>query len=276
MASASKLVRTEISLEGNDLEVGQTVTILCPSCQGGNSQAKSLSITKKDNGNIVFICFRDNCQIKGFIKASGFIYPVDKAPEKIKKPKEVRVAKLMAARLDPIPSPTELLIREKYSVSLTESFCRWDPSTERVLFPIFDETVDLRGYVARSYTGAEPKALTYKEEGYSGAAWFQTGFVPTKALIVVEDPVSAIAVMQFGIDAVALLGTNLSPETITQIQASNYTEVIVALDADAFVKCIENAQKLQQSKVLQLEKDIKDMNFKERKQLLAQYKQEVE
>lgn len=262
---ASKTTRTEIAIEADSIPLGQTHTIVCPECGGGTSRAATLSITKKDSGQVAFICFRDSCQIKGYLKASGT--PPVKV-EKVKKPREVRVEKLIAEPHEEVPTPTELYVQEKYSISLKENYCRWDPKTERVLIPIFDEVFQMRGYIARSYQGAEPKALTYKQEGYEGAAWFQVGFVPTDTLVVVEDAISAIAVLRMGIDAVALLGTFLSDATIEQILNCKYKSVLVALDADAFARGIENTQKLKGAKMLPLQKDIKDMTLKERAALL--------
>jgi hypothetical protein len=259
---ASKLTRMEIAREADELAPGMTSTIVCPECDGGSSGQRTLSITKKETGQVGFICFRDSCQIKGYLKASGYT-PVEKEV-KVKKPREVKVEKLMAAQNEDVPTPTELLVQEKYNVSLSKHYCRWDSTTERVLMPIFDEYIELRGYVARSYSGAEPKALTYKEVDYAGAGWTQVGFAPTETLVVVEDPVSAMAIVDLGVDAVALLGTNLSDEVVTQIDTTDYKRVYVALDYDALTKCIENSKKIKNATVIRLEKDVKDMSLEER------------
>ena len=260
MAKISKLTRQEISLEGSNLQAGETVTILCPECDGGTSKAKTLSITKKESGSIAFICFRDSCQIKGYLKASGGS-PVKK---EITKKKPLVAEKLIEAQHEEVPPPTELLVQEKYNVSLTKHYCRWDSKMERVLMPIFDSDVELRGYIARSYTGAEPKALTFKEADYAGPAWYTTGFIPTSSLIIVEDPVSAMSLNDLGVDAVALLGTHISEETATMINREFYKTVYLSLDVDAFAKAVKSHTLLQNCKLAALPKDIKDMSVKER------------
>lgn len=259
MAKISKLTRQEIGLEGNNLGTGETVTILCPECEGGTSKAQTLSITKQESGSIAFICFRDSCQIKGYLKASGI------APVKKEKPIKPLIAeKLIEAQHEEVPPPIELLVQEKYNVSLTKHYCRWDSKTERVLMPIFDSDVELRGYIARSFTGAEPKALTFKEADYEGAAWYTTGFIPTSSLVIVEDSVSAMALNDLGIDAVALLGTHISEYTASMINKEFYDFVYLSLDADAFAKAVKSNTMIQNCKLAALPKDIKNMSMEER------------
>ena len=77
-----------------------------------------------------------------------------------------------------------------------------------------------------------------------------------------------MALVQAGVDAVALLGTHLSPEVIRQIENCNYLKVYMALDYDALGKSIENLQKLKNANVIALDKDVKDMNETERMELV--------
>lgn len=267
MAKASPIIRELIKTEGEDLTPDETVTVLCPSCGGGSSSAKTLSITKKDTGRLVFICFRDNCQIKGYIQTDRIYLP---RVEKVKAVKVPKVEVLLKEAHSPIPQEVEDDIQKRYAISLKENFCRWDEEARRVLFPIFDHNIDIHGYVARSFENKEPKALTYKREDYSGAAWYQKGFSTTDNLIIVEDPTSAAAITALGIDAVALLGTNLSDAVIEQIYECGYAKVFIALDYDALSKCIENSMKIENCIVVNLEKDIKDMTKEERQQLFSE------
>lgn len=268
MARASKLTREELLAASLELHSGETITIVCPECGGGSSRATGLSLTKKENGQIAFICFRDSCQIKGYIKSGEYTPPTEKE-KKPKKPREIKVEKLLTEQHSSIPDEIETKILAKYNVSLTKHFCRWDDKSSRVLMPIFDDFFELKGYVARSYDGAEPKALTYRVEGYHGASWHQVGFIPSSHVIIVEDSISAMALVDLGIDAIALLGTNMAPETLQQLSEAFYDKVYIALDYDAFAKSVELIPKLKNANVLALDKDVKDMSLEERKALIA-------
>ena len=97
-----------------------------------------------------------------------------------------------------------------------------------------------RGVIAYSLSGAKPKSLTYKEKLEQPFVHWSHRLNP-KAIVLVEDWFSAEKVSEAGATGVALLGTNLSQDAVTEIKqvAANWNvPTFVALDRDAYTKSL--------------------------------------
>ena len=106
---------------------------------------------------------------------------------------------------------------------------RWDPSTRRVVFPIWHDD-ELVGAVGRSTTEANPKWFYYWNCQKSRYLWPQ----PTTAdcLIVVEGAFDVMWLHQQGYpNAVALLGSKPSASQVRQLKSCT-NEIIIMLDND--------------------------------------------
>lgn len=270
--------RNEILLEAEALALGETVTVLCPACGGGSSNDKTCSITKNESGAILWICFRDNCQIKGR-GGSGKTLAPKSQQAKPKTNKEIRVEKLLKEKTDSIPEALLERALSQYNLVLPEHFIRWTSKYSpegagRLAIPIFDKYMDLKGYDLKDITKEQsPKSLTIAGD-YTGVAWCMVGFIPTKTLIVVEDLLSANAISALGIDAAALLGTHLSQDKADDINSVGYDQVLIALDKDALATAISlaaEAKLLKNASILPLEKDFKNMDLDERKAIIEEY-----
>lgn len=109
---------------------------------------------------------------------------------------------------------------------------------DRYIYTVRSPSLAVRGYIARSFSGASPKVLTYNElPGDPFIGWAGKGPVT----VIVEDWVSAekiVASVGFA-GAVALNGTYLSLEMVREIhETSDGGQVILALDKDAWAKSI--------------------------------------
>jgi hypothetical protein len=157
------------------------------------------------------------------------------------------------------------------------------------LLPIYTPDGRVRGHVARipwlgtEFPGAsiQPKSITYKSEEGPLLSWYRgkpgddTVDIESRSiyewpqrLVIVEDQISAMRVAQDkpGCDAVALLGTALNAEKISEIQAQ-HSRVIIALDADATRIAFQHARRwasaFESFRVVILTKDIKDLSKEE-------------
>lgn len=275
--ATSKQTRTAILLEAADLQPGQTVTIVCPECGGGGSAERSCSITKKDDGRILWICFRDSCKIKGSSAASkGTALP--KPEKQPKSPKLMRLETFMKVKKDAVPDALRDLAASRHSIDLREAFVRWTTAYSpegkgRLAIPIFSKYMDLEGYDLKDILKEQsPKSLTLCGD-YGGVAWYMHGFWPKDVLVIVEDLLSAIATRQEGLDAAALLGTHITQSMIDDINSVNYKTVLIALDNDAIgtATSIVAEGRIKNAKLLPLRKDIKNMTIEERRNLFADY-----
>lgn len=104
---------------------------------------------------------------------------------------------------------------------------RWHEPTRRVLIPIHQSN-RLVGILGRAVFNERPK---YRMLGGSADTLFRPPQRPVRAVVVVEDILSAIAVWHAGVNAVAVLGTSLSPVQAAEI-ASGMDRVVGWFDGD--------------------------------------------
>ncbi len=97
-----------------------------------------------------------------------------------------------------------------------------------------------RGHIAYSLSGATPKSLTYNEKPDQPFIHWTMKFYPP-AIVLVEDWFSAEKVREAGATGVALLGTNLTQDSvneITQVATAWNCPTFVALDRDAYTRTL--------------------------------------
>lgn len=275
--ATSKQTRTAILLEAASLQPGETVTIVCPECGGGSSADRSCSITRKDDGRILWICFRDSCKIKGSSAASkGTALP--KPEKQPKSPKLMRLETFMKVHKGAVPDALQELAASHFHIDLQDAFVRYTEAYSpagkgRIAIPVFSKYMDLEGYDLKDMLKEQsPKSLTMCGE-YGGVAWYMYSFWPGDTLVITEDLLSAIATRQEGLDAAALLGTHITDSMIEDINSVNYKTVLLALDNDAIATAtkIVAEGRIKNAKLLPLQKDIKNMTPEERRTLFADY-----
>jgi len=137
---------------------------------------------------------------------------------------------------------------------------------DRYVYTVRDPIGVPRGHIARSLTGATPKVLTYDErpdQPFIGWVRSET----SEAVVIVEDWISAEKLGASTATGVALNGTHLSLEMVTEIQVnSGGKPVCLALDRDAYGKSIGYLQRYgdlfsPRLRVAWLEVDIKHVPF---------------
>ena len=256
--------RAEILLEAALLDDGTSVRVVCPTCGGGSSRERSLSISK-DGGSVLWNCHRASCTEKGG-SGNGASYFVRTKQEGSDAAPEPRFA--------PYEGLLEPLSEEwiKYldgSIGLDEELLalgrvRFSPEQHRVAYPILGPLGHRRGWVFRSYSpGERTKALTHMEKEEPRLAWCRRE--NNDSCVVVEDIPSALRASRYA-DAVALCGTGCNDEAAEGI-AAHYDHVVWALDADATSEairlCRQHSLRFSTSRVLMIDKDLKDMEEEE-------------
>lgn len=185
-----------------------------------------MAVTMSDRGEISWRCFRASCGASGGRTA---VRPVSAKPAR---------AYTGPSRLLNMDELT--FLRNKYHLS-NINFWRVSPTGDRFLIPVRGPGGRLRGVVARSFSGALPKALTYvhvTDEPFIG--WLFPERQTQDLVVVVEDLVSAARIAQAGATGVALVGCHLGlPAAVEIADVAGTRQVVLALDADAFANSIK-------------------------------------
>lgn len=257
-------VYATIELEYSSLADGVSLAgRICPKCSGGSSREKSFSVTRKDV-RLVFVCHRASCDLRGEIGA-GRSSVVPNQPHR--RSGRERYAALGKGAL---PPQIASLLLNKYGLcsrDVSRGLLRWTEAHSptgygRLVLPILDSAGYPSGYVARKMDSQNgPKTFTMAEQ-HEGA-WYLNR--TSTHLIIVEDQLSALRISRH-LNAVALLGTNLSEPILTAIKKGKFAKVFLALDRDAFPLSIKMAVRLRSQlplTVLRLPKDIKEMDVAE-------------
>lgn len=250
--------RAELELEAQSLEPGESIRMVCPFCGGGNSREKSLSLTHREDGALLFHCYRANCSAAGAL--GGGTSLVRTRPE----PKPRRTKDSIEWRLEYIADGPPLwnMNRDLLHVEGVD----WDPYEKRYALPIWSPSHVLRGRVLRVPPDdtRKPKVLTIPYLDEPLLSWF--GNLCKDAVYVVEDIPSAIRIALRGERAVALNGTHLTTEAEEELDR-NATDVIWALDPDALSKaikwCTRTRVYFRNSGILVIPRDFKDMTEEE-------------
>lgn len=254
--------RDHVLLEYADVQQGDVRHAeLCPACGGGSSKEHSLSVGRGREG-LWWKCWRSSCTFSGRDTAAP---TAETGSRRERRKLEYYTRPLNEAEIrtlvDKNVPPNKIA-----ECSYTENY------GGRYVLPLNSREARV-GNVLRSYTGGSPKALTDIWRGYDGCMWEGYTYKP-EHVIIVEDIVSASRVGSHFTTA-CLLGVNLQDDKIEDLreaQASNYW---LALDADAFSRCVSSVVRLKQImniRVLPLSKDIKDMNSEEFAELLSTIK----
>lgn len=263
----------DVKLLAAMLSPGDTLRTQCPKCHGGASGEASFSVTRDEDG-VVFKCFRNKCGYSGGYgkKKTSMIRTTETDKKTMDK---LREAASIWGRGTALPDSLLwwLSCRFLYDVGKTLA-PSYDPQTERVLVPFFNNGA-MAGFISRRFfEDSSPKALTYKLRAALPTIGFYRQHLDTEApLIIVEDVFSAGAMSELGVPACALLGTDTTEDGWLTISnyANRYTNgaAVIALDEDALDKaahlCTSKRSYFRHLSIYVLQgKDIKDLAPKER------------
>jgi hypothetical protein len=274
----NKLELAEIELEYAALADGVSVGgRVCPKCKGGRTNEGSFAVSRKGT-ILLFQCHRASCGFKGMSGVGGRLN-LHGNEQAGGEPVNARVngpSRYDSLGKSPLPREVAEYLRDKYEIGLllqAKGLLRWTTEHSpaghgRLVMPALDPDGRPYGYVARKLDNQEgAKTLTFAEDT-RGSWYFNRN--SSSRLLIVEDQLSALKASQY-INAVALLGTNLTENTLSCIKKGQYTDIYLALDADAFPKSIRMAVELRprlKLSVIRLRKDIKDSTNKEIHELL--------
>lgn len=241
-------------MEASSLEAGERTRINCLSCGGSG---KTLTISRMDDGTIVWNCYKASCEERGANGGGRLVRTRETPRVQTTKPYLKDLLRLEDEQC-------EFLLNE---IGWTEEhleFARplWAPEDQRYALPIYGPMGIRRGYVLRSYSGdAFTKALTYMDVSEPHMSWYRTDH-GSNEVVVVEDIPSAVRVAKY-CNSVALCGTGCGPDYANEIAA--HAQVVTwALDADATSLAVKLHRKhsllFRGSRVQPLECDVKDMN----------------
>lgn len=255
--------RAELELEAQTLEPGESVRMVCPFCGGGDDRERCLSLTHRDDGTLLYHCYRARCGAGGVL---GLNTGARAALG--------RVGEQLARRASRVKPNIEGQMREldsdmgAWGLSPSELMglgVMWNAGTGRLALPVYGPRYLLRGRVLRVLPGdtRTPKALTWMYEEGPSLAWNR---VDGACTIVVEDIPSALKLGGLEYRAVALNGTHMTDEAVAELDR-NSTSVIWALDRDALAKAMALDKKyrllFKNTTVLVLDRDFKDQTFEE-------------
>lgn len=242
-----------------DLSLNETWRGRCPRC--GH---KDFTATNK-KGDIVFNCFRVSCNTKGWFSARRSAADLKEL---------IFNSDTVAKQAEPTSLPESIREADDNDVEYHNFKRYWgiedvptliDVKDNRIVFPLES--------VWRSYKGNAIGRLI-NGEPFRQDKWYRYGgdldhllINPSRDysnIIIVEDVISAhIARKIFGIPSIALLGTSLTNNHKAKL--AEYSNMIIALDPDAYLKAGEMRQTLMlhtgvTPKVISLQDDIKYYN----------------
>lgn len=256
-----------VLLEAAGLGPGGKGRIICPTCGGGRTKERSLSISVDEAGTARWHCFRAACPESG-TRSQGRLVRTRHTPHE-------QTARPYRGELQPLDEAWEEFLAEKIGWTqqhIAMARPRYAVEDGRVAMPIYGPTGARRGWALRSYSGAEPKALTRMDVPEPHMSYYRF-HGPEDLVLVVEDIPSAVRAGMY-VNAVSLCGTGAGPDYVNEI-AEHYRRVVWALDADALGLAVErhreNALMFDESSVCVLDKDIKDMAEDEVAALLGEY-----
>jgi hypothetical protein len=210
---------------------GEKKSLDCPFCGG----RKKFGILKQD-GKLLWNCFRSSCGVKGSYNAGRGASGVKAY---------LRGKETKAVYYNSLPSIVSSIDHHKEALAYVESVnsleayrdglikVKYAPRDNRVLF----YTDDGKGAVGRALDGRTPKWYTYGDTSKG----IQVGQgIP----ILVEDAPSACSVARVeGYSGYALLGTRITPSIKAQLR--HFDEVIIILDKDANSKAVSLSRSIQ-------------------------------
>lgn len=248
---------------------GQHTGLRCPACRHSDN---ALSMYVGDTV-IKAVCHRASC---GFKYTNGNNWQ----PHTIVRPSRARP---YTGELHLLSGADVDWFGERFYLNASSlTICKSDG---RYFLPIYAPDGNRRGWVSRRPWEGSPlseseeglpyvqpltaKSLTYMDDESPVMSWYR-GLNPN-AVVLVEDQISGMRVAQdTQLDCVALLGTGINEEKVSEIQRHS-KHILIALDSDATGQAFSHARKWGQAfdscRVVILHKDIKDSATSEVREL---------
>lgn len=229
------------------LKSGERKTLNCPFCGG----IKKFTVTHLNN-KLLWNCFKASCSAKGGVSVG---YSLEDIKNKTFVSEGIKNTRGIPDVLSH-PQNHSKVVTYLHNNNCYDAFVKnlvnvkYDPIEDRVLFISPDN--DLA--VGRSLSKKLPKWLTYG----NSTKLFKVG--SSDLAVLVEDVPSACVVASIGLCGVALLGTSLNKEQMSQL--NSFSKIIIALDKDASKNSIKLSRRITHPSVTVrfLKEDLKNMN----------------
>lgn len=250
--------RASVVLDSADLQIGESKRTLCPSCGGGSTREKSLSVTRGEDNNLIWQCFRASCEESG---RTG----VPTNSPTIITPTKAKPRKIFEGRTDPLP---DRLIEKVHILWGITNPPHWYYTSEyggRIAMSVRSPKYLHRGWVLRDvWNRSQAKTLNFIEDNEVSLSWYKNH--AQRPTVLVEDIPSAIRAAKY-VNAVALLGTGIGLEKAQEIAQHATGPVVVALDQDATNQSFDLLYKYallwDNPIILPLQKDLKNLTEEE-------------
>ncbi len=260
----------DIKLIADSMDLGETVRQVCPSCWGGGSREKSLTVTLFPNNIVKFNCFRNACKTRGSYTRSGVNpYTAKDSEEPLAKPVKAKRKKFNGIVL-PLTDFEKDWIGKVWGIESAPYWYHTPQFGGRIAMSVRSPKYAHRGWVLRDiYGGVKHKALTYIQDDEVPLCWYRNR--QRKGTIIVEDIPSAVRASPY-INSVALLGIGAGLERAHEIYRTASRPILIALDQDATQDAFKILERWGlfwgSAKVLPLKTDLKDMEEDDLKDLI--------
>ena len=224
-------ISEHVKLEALDLAEGQSLRTKCPVCGGGSSNEESFSITREE-GTLMFHCFRDKCRTSGGIGSRGNFTGQSLSQSTNTKTKQY------SGELFMLSERSAKFLRNKFDLTDQDVSAYRETVTGDIMFPMKNHLGRQFGYINRRYEGLvgsprKPKTINYYDFKPDHNLHFDTPITSqTDMVVLVEDIVSARRVGKH-YTCIALLGTKLRQEDAAFLLELGIKDVVFLLDADA-------------------------------------------
>lgn len=261
----SKLSQEDILKLAVGIPKGETEHgLICPYCGGGKSGDRSLSVTVKETGAILYKCHRASCSAKGIVGSRGTGGLHTSIGSSVFNPAKY------TGKLAPLNNEDFEFFEKRYGLPaeyiINAGWARADDFNNvsgipPVVMPIISPKGAIRGICLRRMESETRKQIrVYKETPEPLVCWYRNSNRP---VVVVEDQISALKAAKYCTSA-ALMGTALNYDKIEEIAATaENNPVYLALDKDASKKVFDYfllyRAVVPKLSVLLLDRDIKDM-----------------
>lgn len=249
-----------------DLAISDTRKGQCPNCG-----KPKFYVTRKSDGYL-YHCFRASCNLSGFAPADFTHLVSAKTTAKVS-----NLGNPYTGELSRLTELDALWFQDRFNVYPSLHSIRVAGHCHYAL-EIVGPRGEHKGWVIRKPWSGEPrcprpalndgkpKSMTYLEPGCTALSWHHADLPPDftpYGWVIVEDQVSAMRLAEMGLDAIALLGCDISPQKLAEIARNTPRgeTIVIALDPDATSKAFELARKVAHSlkvRVAILDYDPKD------------------
>jgi hypothetical protein len=236
----------------------QTVRVLCPTCGGGTRGEATFSVTFEGMGLARFCCHRASCGLHGQMALSGEAPP----PSNVWRPRPLLWGYATPGVGSYLWSKHRYRLREHddwSTFSITSGLYHREDEPSTAVWECHSvDGMRLGHHTRTADKGIQNWRILQRPMHY---AMLRADAERKRSCWIVEDPMSAALLAWTGENAIALLGTHLTPELL-RVLPDGYV-YRVALDPDAFDKAITLTRKLRdmglQAACVPLARDIKDM-----------------